>query len=417
MEAGYSGDEPGSRHPPARVWRDWALVGVLVPAAVLEVLLRADLPWRPVALAIGVGLVPTLLWRRTRPLLMVAIAFGTGIVASLATPGESPQPHVTVYFLLLPYALARWGEGRAVPAGRALAAAAGGVSACAHQGPAGDGAGGFAVLVATVAVGAAFRFRARARARELEQVKLVERERLARDLHDTVAHHVSAIAIRAQAGLVTAPTRPDAAVEALRVIETEARRTLAEMRAMVRVLRQPDGADGQPARPGRGPSGEPPGRTPGPRDAASDQPPAPLPEDLAPSPGIADVERLADDDRAGPPVEVRVAGELGRVAPPVAAAIYRLAQESVTNARRHARGATRIEVDVTADETAVRLRVRDDGHAGAAQPAPAGGYGLLGMRERAHLLGGTFEAGPVQDSGRGWAVTAVLPRTGPGAPA
>jgi signal transduction histidine kinase len=82
----------------------------------------------------------------------------------------------------------------------------------------------------------------------------------------------------------------------------------------------------------------------------------------------------------------------------------------VTNARRHARHATRIEVRVAADGSSVRLRVSDDGDTGLLRPAASPGYGLIGMIERAHLLGGTCEAGP--DPGRGWTVTAVLPRTG-----
>ncbi|WP_045877031.1 histidine kinase [Pseudofrankia sp. DC12] len=398
-------DHPDRPRPPARVWRDWALVAVFTPMALLEGLLRPDLPWRPVALVIGVGLVPTLLWRRTRPFLMTAIAFGVGIVASLATSGPPPELNSMFYLLLFPYALARWGEGRAVPAGLSIAVLADVVSFVADPESLGSAAGGLAVLTTSAALGAAFRYRAWARFREFEQVKLVERERLARDLHDTVAHHVSAIAIRAQAGLATAPARQEAATEALRLIETEARRTLAEMRTMVRVLRrdQPLTATGSslPVAPPLGGPGPLAGPTP------------PRPEDLAPTPGITDLGRLADD-RAGLPVAVSLAGPVDDVAAPVATAVYRLAQEAVTNARRHARGATGIEVEVTADDGAVRLRVRDDGDTSGAAPSPTPGYGLLGMRERVHLLGGTFEAGPEQRPGArgGWTVHAVLPRAG-----
>lgn len=104
-----------------------------------------------------------------------------------------------------------------------------------------EGVGVAAVLGATMALGAALRCRAWARTRELATVALVERERLARDLHDTVAHLVSAIAVRAQAGLATASTNPDAAADALRVIEAEASRTLTEMRD-VGVLRDDEPA-------------------------------------------------------------------------------------------------------------------------------------------------------------------------------
>jgi len=107
-------------------------------------------------------------------------------------------------------------------------------------------------------------------------------------------------------------------------------------------------------------------------------------------------------------VDVAISGDVDDVPPSVAAAVYRLAQGSVTNSRRHTRNATRIEVRIAADDTAVRLRVSDDGD-GAARAAGSG-YGLVGMIERAELLGGTCEAGPGPE--RGWTVTAALPRAG-----
>ncbi len=349
-------------------------MGVLAPFGVVEGVLRPDLPWRAVALTMTLGLMPTLLWRRTRPLLMVAIGFGgTGLVP-LALGGGTPETYTMAFLLLLPYALFRWGSGRETVIGLAIIVAKILVWVVSGGLDLGDLIGGFAVLFSVIALGAAFRFRARARMREVDQIKLLEREQLARDLHDTVAHHVSAMAIRAQAGLATSVSRPDAATDALRVIEAEASRALAEMRTMVRALRR-------------------------------DQP-----ADLAPGRSIADLEQLASRARSGPSVEVEVHGDLGDLPPSVGAAIYRLAQESITNARRHARHATRIEVRVTADDTSVRLRVRDDGDPGPVRATVTPGYGLIGMTERAGLLGGTCEAGP--DPGRGWTVTAVLPRTG-----
>ena len=129
--------------------------------------------------------------------------------------------------------------------------------------------------------------------------------------------------------------------------------------------------------------------------------------ELAPRQGLAEVERLADSVHSPPLVEVTLSGELDDVSPAVGAAIFRLAQESITNARRHARHATRVTVAVAGGQDEVRLTVLDDGSAGASAPA---GYGLVGMRERATLLGGTFQAGPTVD--RGWRVEAVLPRSG-----
>jgi signal transduction histidine kinase len=363
-------DEPRPPGAPRRVWRDWALVAVLVPAAVLEGLLADDIPWRPLSVAVTVGLIPTLLWRRTRPLLMIAIGFGVTAAAAIATGANVPNMDVLAYVLLLAYALFRWGSGREIVIGVAIMLARLLLWPLTEDVPAGSLAGGLAVLFAVCAVGAASRYRARARTRELDQVKLLERERLARDLHDTVAHHVSAMAVRAQAGLATAPTDPDAATDALRVIEAEASRALAEMRAMVRVLRTP--------------------------------------AETAATPRVADLARLAGRAGAGPPVDVEIDTGLDDLPPSVGTALYYLAQEAVTNARRHARQATSIEVRVSADDRAVRLRVSDDGEPRPARGAP--GFGLIGMAERADLLGGTCEAGP--NTGRGWTVTAVLPRTG-----
>lgn len=363
--------EPRPSPVPFRVWRDWLLVGTFVPAAVLEGALRPDLPWRAATVLVAVALAPVLLWRRTRPLAATATAFGVSALFTLLTGGAS-ELHASVYLLLLPYALVRWGSGREVLLGSAAVLAGAGLGMALGDSGRTDVIGGSAVLLSACALGAATRYRARARLRELDQVKLRERERLARDLHDTVAHHVSAIAIRAQAGLAVAAARPDAATDALRVIEAEAARALTEMRAMVRVLRH-------------------------------DEPAA-----LAPSPRIADVAQLAGRSRTGPAVDVELLGDLDDVAPSVGTAVYRLVQESVTNARRHARHATRIAVRVTADGDAIRLRVSDDGDRGPTRPAP--GYGITGMIERAGLLGGSCTAGP--DPDRGWTVAAALPRTG-----
>ncbi len=367
-------EEPRVPHPPARVWRDWVLAGALVPIALLEGMTRHGVPWRMFSILLTLGLVPTLLWRRTRPLQMVVIAFVACALAGLVTTGRPPGLTTMAFLVLLPYALFRWGSGRETVIGSAVILGKIGLGLVAGDMTPGDAFGAFALLFAASALGGALRYRSRARMRELDQAKLLERERLARDLHDTVAHHVSAIAIRAQAGLATAATEPQAATEALRLIETEASSTLSEMRTIVRALRR-------------------------------DQP-----AELGPGKRIADLEGLAGQSRTGPSVEVTVDGDVDGLPSAVAAAVYRLAQESVTNARRHARHATRIRVRVAADETAVRLEVSDDGETALPRPGAAPGYGLIGMIERAHLLGGTCKAGP--DHERGWTVTAVLPRNG-----
>ncbi len=359
--------------PPPRGWRDYALVGVILALIALEAMLRPDMPLRTVSLLVTAGLAPTLLWRRDKPLLMVAIAFGVSGLAPFLTGGVPPETNTMVFVLLLPFSLFRWGSGREILFGTALVLGKLVLSVGAGQLALGDSLAGLAILSAVATAGVALRYRAGARARELDRIRLLEREQLARDLHDTVAHHVSAMAIRAQAGLVTSAGKPEAATDALKLIEAEATRALAEMRSMVRVLRQ-----GEPA-------------------------------DYTPSPGSFDVRWLSVDKGAsGAPVNVDVDGDLTELPASLSAAIYRMAQESVTNAHRHAREATRVDVRVTVDIDAVRLRVADDG---SADSGAGKGYGMMGMRERAQLLGGSFHAGP--DPGGGWVVTVELPLTGP----
>jgi len=367
--------EPRAPQPPARVWRDWLLVALLVPTAVLEGVLRADVVWRPVALVLAVALVFTLLWRRTHPLTTVAVAFGAVTAVSVGSflgTDESVGLYTTVFIVVLPYSLFRWGAGREAAIGLAIIVVAGAVGLAVDYTGVVDTVFGGLFLLFPAALGASVRYRASSRLREMDQVRLREREQLARELHDTVAHHISAIAIRAQAGRVVAAARPDAALDALGVIEEEASRTLAEMRGMVGVLRE---------------GGEEP--------------------DLAPQRGVADIERLARGVGDRPRVEVDLSGDLEDLGPSVGAAIYRIAQESITNAVRHARRATRVDVSVAGEDDCVRLTVRDDGDASLTGRSSAG-YGLVGMAERAMLLGGTLEAGPRPDGG--WTVTAVLPR-------
>lgn len=363
---------PRAPGAPARVWRDWALVALLVPTAVLEAALRPDVTWRPVALVLALVVVGSLLWRRTHPLGAVLAVFGTLIVVNTATlvgGADDLGLYTTTCVLLLPYALCRWGSGREVVLGLAAIVVAVALGIAADFTSVAEAVLGAVFILSPAGIGAWVRLASTSRVRERDQVRLREREQLARELHDTVAHHVSAIAVRAQAGRVVAATNPSAALDALVVIEGEASRALTEMRLMVGTLRDDEAAE------------------------------------LAPQRGVADIERLAT---AGPPrVEVELSGDLDGLRPAVGAALYRLAQESVTNALRHARYASGVRVDVTADEASVRLTVVDDGEL---QGRAGTGYGLVGMTERASLLGGTLDAGPGQE--RGWTVVAVLPRTG-----
>jgi signal transduction histidine kinase len=121
---------------------------------------------------------------------------------------------------------------------------------------------------------------------------------------------------------------------------------------------------------------------------------------------VADLERLARR-RGGPRIDLQLDGGLDDLPPAVDAAVYRIAQESVTNAVRHAVGATEVVVRVAAEADRIRVTVRDDG-AVSGRGQHRDGYGLTGLRERAAMLGGVFEAGPCEE--RGWLVEAELPR-------
>lgn len=348
---------------------DHAFVAVLAVLAVVEVaVLRPDLPYRWLSLAGFLVWLPTLLVRRTAPTLTVTV-FAAVVFAELALSWvvDGPPPgdlNTAVVGLLIPYSLARWATGAGAAGGLALFLVVAGTSLLAQHLPDGDRIGGAAIVVAATALGAAVRARSMLRTRQLDDVRQQERERLARDLHDTVAHHLTAIAISAQAGLAVADREPAAATDALRRIDQEATRTLAETRKVLRMLRTDD---------------DPPDRP------------------------LADLLALASEG-PGPVVAVDLDTSLGDLSPTVAAALQRIAQEAVANARRHARDATLVQVRVTRDEDAVRLVVTDDGRASTGS---GDGFGIAGMTERATLLGGHLEAGPSGEGG--WRVTATLP--------
>ncbi len=133
--------------------------------------------------------------------------------------------------------------------------------------------------------------------------------------------------------------------------------------------------------------------------------------ELGPPHGVRDLpglERLGDG--SGTRVRVTLTGELDQLRPSVDAACYRLAQEAVTNALRHARRASAVHVHLEAGQDHVRLRVVDDGEGGGGSTHAASGFGLIGMAERVKLLGGSFTAGPGATGG--WTVEAILPRRG-----
>jgi signal transduction histidine kinase len=361
---------PSDAPPVGRL--DWLLVGVFAAAALIEGIFRPDLALRPLVTVLALALIPALLLRRSRPLAAALLGWSVAALLSLlqlTVDAGDLDLYWTAAVLVLLYALVRWGSGREIVLGGAFVTAAVVLGLYASAASWTDVFGGTVLLLLVVAFAAAFRYRADLSHRQLREIRNEERLALARELHDTVAHHVSAIAVQAQAGGVVARLEPEKAAEVLASIETEASRTLAEMRSMVRVLREEGAVDYEPQL------------------------------------GVTDLSALARPD-AKPAVEVSLDGSLTRLARPVDAALYRIAQESLTNAVRHARGATQVAIDVRREGDTVRLRVSDDGHNAPGQVSEAG-FGLMGMSERAHLLGGTLSAGPRPEGG--WIVEAVLP--------
>jgi len=241
-----------------------------------------------------------------------------------------------------------------------------------------------------------------------------ERLRIARELHDVVAHSMSVIAVQAGYGQYVIDVSPDGAKEALGAIQATSRDALDEMRRMLGVLRQQDTG---PVQAGPVQAGTPLAGTAqaGARLAAA----APL----APAPGLAGLDRLvARTCGAGVRVTVELSGQPRPAPAGVDLSAYRIIQEALTNVVRHAGTGAVCVVNLCYTDADLVIRVTDDGGLpaglGTAGISAAGtGHGIIGMRERVHLCGGTFDAGP--RPGVGFEVTAALPLPLPpaGAPA
>jgi signal transduction histidine kinase len=359
---------------------DGLLAAVLAVVALLQVLVFLPIASRPVGAFVALGSTVPLAWRRTHP---VAATVAATLVWLVPTDGYVLVGYVAAFFLY--YSVGAHVADLRVVAAVATFGLAVSVVATALAGAAvGEYAGAILAVVAPTGVGVLVRGQRR-RARELEEIAghlererdqrariavAEERARIARELHDIVSHAVSLIAVQADAAEAALDHDPDLARRPLETVRASAREALDEMRRLLGVLR----ADGA------GPEREP-------------------------LPGLADVAALAEDAGATLAVE----GEPRRLPQSADLAAFRIVQEALTNARKHAPGAP-VSVLLRWRPDALEIDVRDRGPGPSGEPS-ADAHGLLGMRERVRLHGGELRAGAAE--GGGFEVHAVLPLESP----
>jgi signal transduction histidine kinase len=389
------------RNPRVQGAGDALLAAVLAFTSVLPVLAFGDPSWgKPKALAVVLGLLSTVpvAWRARRPLTAFAIVlFANGACIYAAAPQQAAfQPFVAL--TLTAYSVGSWAEGRRAlwPPVLLVASVPVFVAAWLHGQQSGNIIPSLLWLVAAWAVGrtvrswrhqnvalaAANRELAEQRELQAQAAVAVERGRIARELHDVVAHNVSMIVVQAGAAArVLHGEQPDVR-NALEVIAATGRETVDEMRALLGVLRSDDG-----------------------------------PAALKPQPGLADLDQLVSGVReAGLPVTLRIEGAPRPLPAALDLSAYRIVQEALTNTLKHA-GPARAEVIVRYEEGQVAVEIADTGRGPDGRPLSGPitgrgtGHGLVGMRERATMFGGELEAAP--GDGGGFTVRARLPLPAP----
>ena len=380
----------------------FATDAVLAAAGVFWlVLVPALVTGRPLDLLLGLFLVVPLAWRRTAPA-PAAFAVAAAGLAQLALTGSSdcvacassPVIFADAAAPIAMYSLAAYGATWASNVGLVLAAVGAYGVATAQLGPGRSAqfvilfALVCAVLLAAWALGQLRRLGSREQERLVERARLLElerdqearlaataeRARIAREMHDVVAHSLAVTVAQADGGRYAAAADPAAAVAALETISATGRQALADMRVLLGVLRDDD-----------------------------DQARAPQPD------AAAIPELVKQLEAGGLDVRLDVAGRPAPMSAGAGLAAYRIVQESLTNVLKHAGPGCRAWVNLRWLPDALEVTVADDGRgAGATTPAGAPpGQGLVGMRERASLHGGRLDAGPVP--GGGFGVRAVLP--------
>ena len=346
----------------------------------------------PLQVCLALGCTLPLAWRVRYPIAtVVVITAAGGLLVAVAAPHQAPF-EVFIGSVLASYSIGAHTAGRRRWLGLGLMFGVGlpfMVAADSNGMASGNALAPIAWLTGAWAVGAIIRGR-RLRTAELELLTAelaqqrdlqaqaavaVERGRIARELHDVVAHNVSMMVVQAGAAdRVLEGDQPDVR-RALAAIAGTGRETVDEMRLLLGVVRSDEGAG------------------------------------LSPQPGLGDLDQLVSNVRsAGLHVDLRVEGERSPLSPGVDLSAYRIVQEALTNVLKHA-GTASVEVTVRYGNDAVQVEVCDDGR--PREPTAGGGNGLIGMRERVAMLGGEFRAGARRDGG--FAVFARLPIAGPAA--
>lgn len=369
-------------------WLDVTLAGFLVFTAAAGTPLGG---FTPLVGGLCLAMFVPLFWRRHHPVACAAVVVAASVLQALVldTPiwGQVAFP-IAVYSVAR-FANARWGFGMLL-----VGFIGAGVASYdwlkpypeAHQ-PSAITAYALtivAIVAAAWALGSLGRTRAAYVASLVERGERLEREaaqqaqlaaqderaRIAREMHDVVAHGLSVMVVQADGARYAATKDPDQATRALEAIAETGRESLTEMRRMLGLLRAEGGSG------------------------------------TAPQPGLADLPYLIEEARAGGmQLEADLPDPLPQVTDGVALTVYRIAQEALTNVRKHA-GVAQVRLTLAHDDGTLHLEVTDDGR-GASALADGHGLGLLGMRERVAVHGGSFTAGPA--AGGGFRVSARLP--------
>jgi signal transduction histidine kinase len=326
-------------------------------------------------LAFSTALLACMPFRRLAPVRVFA-AVGVICLVQLALLEHIVAGDVAALIAL--YTVVAYGPGTVVGLAATACAAAGALLAAVRwEGQGGGQASTLDIAFSTLAsvllaaaLGAWRRSRRDQLAALAERTAALERARIARELHDVVAHSLSVIVVQADGAAAAAEQQPAAAVTALRTIGETGREALTQMRRLLGVLREG-------------------------RDA-----------ETAPQPGAAQLDALvAQVVRAGLPATLTVQGEERPLAGSADVTLYRVVQEALTNVLKHAGAVSRVDVTLRYGPDAVELVVADDG-AGSRAAGDGRGHGLVGMRERLELQDGTLEAGPRPEGG--FQVRAVL---------